>query len=78
MPIDQLSGSQERAEIGQAVSATDPDWTREHKGWFEWAPSRSLLAAIRSYQRWQGGAVAVGIPARLAKASGVRRSELPQ
>jgi serine O-acetyltransferase len=54
MPIDQLSGSQERAEIGQAVSATDPDWTREHKGWFEWAPSRSLLAAIRSYQRWQG------------------------
>jgi serine O-acetyltransferase len=95
MPIDQLSGSQDRAEVGQAVSATEPDWTREHKGWFEWAPSRSLLASIRCYQRWQGkglggllmrkwaiarhrGAVAVGIPALLAKRRGVGRPESPQ
>jgi serine O-acetyltransferase len=28
-----------------------PDWTREHKGWLEWTPSRSLLASIRGYQR---------------------------
>ena len=33
------------------ISADDPDWSRERKRWFEWAPSRSLLASIRSYQR---------------------------
>jgi len=36
------------------VSATVPDWSRERKGFFEWAPSRSLLASIRSYQRHAG------------------------
>jgi serine O-acetyltransferase len=36
------------------VSAREPDWTREAKRRFEWAPSRSLLAAIRAYQRQQG------------------------
>lgn len=36
------------------VSASEPDWSREAKGFFEWAPSRSLLAAIRSYQRHAG------------------------
>src|SRR6185437_9384592 len=30
------------------------DISRERKGFFEWRPSRSLLASIRSYQRWQG------------------------
>lgn len=30
------------------------DWSREAKGFFEWAPSRSLLAAMRSYQRHAG------------------------
>jgi serine O-acetyltransferase len=30
------------------------DASRERKGFFEWAPSRSLLASIRSYQRWRG------------------------
>ena len=34
-----------------AISATQPDWSREAKALFEWAPSRSLLAALRSYQR---------------------------
>lgn len=29
------------------------DITRERKSFWEWAPSRSLLASIRSYQRWQ-------------------------
>ena len=33
------------------ISATEPDWSREAKGAFEWNPSRSLLASIRSYQR---------------------------
>lgn len=27
------------------------DWTREHEKLSEWAPSRSLLASIRTYQR---------------------------
>lgn len=58
MPIDRLGCSQERLvpsrNAASPVSATDPDWTRERKGYFEWAPSRALLAAIRSYQRWRG------------------------
>jgi serine O-acetyltransferase len=33
------------------VSAEVPDWSRESKGIFEWAPSRSLIGSIRSYQR---------------------------
>jgi serine O-acetyltransferase len=33
------------------VSAEVADWSREHKAMFEWAPSRSLLASIRDYQR---------------------------
>jgi serine O-acetyltransferase len=32
------------------VSATVADWSREHKGRFQWAPGKSLLASIRSYQ----------------------------
>lgn len=32
-------------------SASVPDWSRESKRPFAWAPSRSLLASIRSYQR---------------------------
>src|SRR3954462_11229651 len=36
------------------VSATVPDWSREAKSPFEWAPSRSLLASNRAYQRHVG------------------------
>jgi len=32
-------------------SATVPDWSREHKPFGAWMPSRSLLATIRAYQR---------------------------
>ncbi len=39
------------AEAGDGISATEPDWSREAKRFFEWSPSRSLLASIRSYQR---------------------------
>jgi serine O-acetyltransferase len=40
-------------ESGAAeVSAEIPDWSRERKAPFEWAPSRSLLASIRQYQRF--------------------------
>ena len=31
--------------------AEKPDWKREAKRFFEWDPSRSLIATIRSYQR---------------------------
>lgn len=34
------------------VSSETPDWSREYKSTFEWAPSRSLLATIRDYQRF--------------------------
>lgn len=27
-----------------------PDWSREHKRWWHWAPSRSLLRAVRAWQ----------------------------
>jgi len=36
------------------VSAEIPDWSREQKKFFEWSPSRSLLAAMRTYQRHSG------------------------
>jgi len=36
----------------RAISATDPDLSREAKAFFAWMPSRSLLAAIRAHQRW--------------------------
>lgn len=34
------------------ISAEIPDWSREKKSFFSWNPSRSLLASIRSYQRY--------------------------
>jgi serine O-acetyltransferase len=34
-----------------AVSADIADWSRERRTAFDWAPSRSLLACIRDYQR---------------------------
>jgi serine O-acetyltransferase len=39
------------AEEARQISHETPDWTRERKLWNEWAPSRSLLASIRGYQR---------------------------
>ena len=33
------------------ISADIPDWSREAKRFFEWSPSRSLLASIRHYQK---------------------------
>lgn len=32
------------------ISAETPDWQREHKSFFAWSPSKSLLASIRRYQ----------------------------
>jgi serine O-acetyltransferase len=36
--------------VAEEISASSPDWSREYKSFFTWAPSRSLLASIRSYQ----------------------------
>lgn len=35
-------------------SSALPDWSREAKPLFAWVPSKSLLASIRSYQRYGG------------------------
>jgi serine O-acetyltransferase len=35
------------------ISAIKPDWGREAKGFWQWHPSRSLLASIRTWQRCQ-------------------------
>ncbi len=34
-------------------SQEKPDWKREFKPFWSWQPSRSLLASIRTYQRYQ-------------------------
>jgi serine O-acetyltransferase len=34
------------------ISSEIPDWSREYKSFFEWDPSRALLASIRNYQRF--------------------------
>ena len=47
-----MQGTTEPAE--PIVSATEPDWSREAKTFFQWAPSRSLLASIRRYQNCVG------------------------
>lgn len=43
-----------REDLTAAVSATEPDWSRETKGFLEWSPGKSLLATIRAYQRLEG------------------------
>ena len=37
------------------ISATEPEWSREHKRWRDWNPSKSLLSAHRSYERHRSG-----------------------
>ena len=34
------------------ISDTEPDWSREYKKIMSWDPSRSLLASIRTYQKY--------------------------
>jgi len=47
------AGAQPSEQLGAlaAISACEPDWTREQKSLLSWDPSRSLLASIRDYQR---------------------------
>lgn len=39
-----------RTDVDASVSADVPDWSREACGFFQWAPSRALLASIRAHQ----------------------------
>lgn len=39
--------------INNNISDIEPDWSREYKSLFSWNPSKSLLASIRSYQKYQ-------------------------
>lgn len=41
----------EHAAHAAAVSATEPDWSREAKPFWSWMPSRSLLASLRDHER---------------------------
>jgi serine O-acetyltransferase len=34
----------------EGTDANAPDWSREHKRWWHWAPPRSLMASIRAWQ----------------------------
>ncbi len=47
---------------GAPISASEPDWSREAKAFWAWAPPRSLLASLRAYQRHRGS----HNPARIA------------
>ena len=50
-----------------AVSNSVPDWSREHKSFFTWDPSRSLLASIRAYQYYaSSNALLVRLPRKIA------------
>jgi len=39
-------------EQSTVISATVPDWSREAKSFFSWDPGRSLMASLRSYEKW--------------------------
>ena len=41
-------------EVVDGISASVPNWSREAKTLLAWAPARSLLASIRTYQRTSG------------------------
>ncbi len=47
-----MTASSERG--APAISATEPDWSRERRRGAGWAPGRAVLAAIRSYQSARG------------------------
>ena len=46
--------SAENTDRYAPISSTSPDWSREAKPFFAWQPNRSLLASLRSYEKWSG------------------------
>jgi serine O-acetyltransferase len=49
----------------QLISSTDPDWTRESKSFFAWRPGQSLVASLRSHQRWRRQQNPIGYALRI-------------
>jgi serine O-acetyltransferase len=45
--------SAENTDRCATISSTTPDWSREAKPFFAWQPNRSLLASLRSYEKWR-------------------------
>jgi serine O-acetyltransferase len=60
-PLEMVHADEPKSPI---VSATDPDWSREHRARGEWNPSKALLKSIRDYQRARNRNSA--LPAKLA------------
>jgi serine O-acetyltransferase len=44
--------SAENTDRFASISSTAPDWSREAKPFLAWQPNRSLLASLRSYEKW--------------------------
>jgi serine O-acetyltransferase len=42
-----------QTEQDSLISATEPDWSREARPFCAWSPSQSLLASMRSYEKYQ-------------------------
>lgn len=59
-----LSSSSSADNRDPGISADVADWTRERKPKGTWAPSISLLASIRCYQRWKSSRWPWGILVR--------------
>jgi serine O-acetyltransferase len=51
MTMDRKRSETGHAQVQPSVSAEVADWSRESKPIFAWAPSRSLLASLRAYER---------------------------
>jgi serine O-acetyltransferase len=48
---DNMTSGSLQQDARPGISDEIPDWSREDKTFWEWAPSRSLLASIRCWQR---------------------------
>lgn len=44
------------------ISASEPDWSREHLSFGEWHPGKRLLGSVRDYQRWRDGGLWSAVP----------------
>ena len=54
---DPMADRKPPTTVEPSVSPTIPNWSREHKRFFQWCPSRSLLSSIRRYQDRSGNRV---------------------
>jgi serine O-acetyltransferase len=47
-----IMGSAENTNRQASISSASPDWSRETKPFLSWQPNRSLLASLRSHEKW--------------------------